>query len=79
MTKWTANLIDLLKNIPGTLNEENMSLELGTDALKRFGLFWRPKDDYLSYNIQLSTIDKNTKRNILSCKASLFDPLGVKQ
>lgn len=45
---------------------------------KTLGLFWKPKSDILAYSVNLDSHDStNTKRQILSIIAKVFDPLQL--
>ncbi|XP_070855415.1 uncharacterized protein [Drosophila suzukii] len=44
---------------------------------KVLGIHWDPEEDMLSYKVCLTTNPHNTKRQVLSDVARIFDPLGI--
>jgi len=44
---------------------------------KILGIHWDPEEDMLSYKVCLTTNPHNTKRQVLSDMARIFDPLGI--
>lgn len=71
LRKWTSNVPELSDtNKPFAFDEQAAS--------KTLGLLWDSSSDSLRYNIGLNTTtNKVTKRQILSCIAQIFDPLGL--
>ncbi|XP_072392311.1 uncharacterized protein [Diabrotica undecimpunctata] len=73
LRKWTTNDSSL------QIHSDPEFLSIGSDEHnKTLGLLWNPSSDSLQYSINLSTTNsKVSKRQILSCTAQIFDPLGL--
>nr|CAI5822893.1 unnamed protein product [Callosobruchus analis] len=72
LRKWTSNDVQIQNSSPA-------SLQIGTDQPnKTLGILWTPTQDILQYSIsQPDTSARVSKRQILSCIAQIFDPLGL--
>ncbi|XP_044751645.1 uncharacterized protein LOC123311643 [Coccinella septempunctata] len=68
--KWKCNL---------SLNEDTFFQEIGShaDITKILGIGWLPQSDNFQYSINQTEIPTNTKRQVLSEIAPIFDPLGL--
>ncbi|XP_055633776.1 uncharacterized protein LOC129774103 [Toxorhynchites rutilus septentrionalis] len=81
LRKWASNCPAVLDDLP----EENRAILLTLEfdknqSIKTLGLHWEPHTDFFKYVIPEKPFDTTiplTKRNILSCIAKLFDPLGL--
>nr|CAH8842548.1 unnamed protein product [Trichobilharzia regenti] len=74
--KWNSNNEEVLSNIPVRERSSNiLHLEDSTFFLKTLGLCWCVKSDCFKFEVNLP-VRPITKRGILSCIASLYDPLG---
>lgn len=77
--KWCSNNETLLSVIPSEKRElGNVHLSGNPEAIKTLGLIWEPFTDM--FRISLSPEDLipgKTKREILSCIAKIFDPIGL--
>lgn len=78
LSKWVSNNNHILESVPANEREIDTPLELHLDeSIKTLGLAWNPSADCFQYRVNLPAASStNTKRNILSEVASLFDPLG---
>ncbi|XP_053686383.1 uncharacterized protein LOC128735927 [Sabethes cyaneus] len=79
LRKWSSNDTACIIDIPEEHWERQPQLELDrSPSIKTLGLLWFPTADVFGFNIpQLSTIEKVTKRVVLSEISQLFDPLGL--
>ena len=76
--KWTANHIDILKNVPKTdlLREDFLDLEAAS-LTKTLGVRWDASKDEFFFRVSAAQVQLSyTKREILSAIAKLFDPAG---
>lgn len=75
LQKWATNSTKILQHIqnPSTI------LKIGKDQrTKILGLYWSYEDDQLMYTIaDFISLNKFTKRTIMSDIAQIFDPLGL--
>lgn len=75
--KWCSNHISILQNIPS----EKRALELSINdshSSKVLGISWNPHSD--TFHIATPSFTPEgafTKRQVLSCIATMFDPLGL--
>lgn len=70
--KWKANHQSLIET-----SEDKTILKLGQDT-RILGQLWDTQADTFGYTVQTSEqLPKPTKRQVLSCIAQLFDPLGL--
>lgn len=78
LSKWVSNNNHILESVPANEREIDTPLELHLDeSIKTLGLAWNPSADCFQYRVNLlAASSTNTKRNILSEVASLFDLLG---
>ncbi|XP_053690905.1 uncharacterized protein LOC128739442 [Sabethes cyaneus] len=79
LRKWSSNDTACIMDIPEERWERQPQLELDrSPSIKTLGLLWFPTADVLGFKIpQLFTIEKVTKRVVLSEISQLFDPLGL--
>lgn len=76
--KWASNHAEVLANIP--INKQELKLNLSDDKsiIKTLGLSWdQVEDEFLFLIPKLPLEEEITKRNILSCIARFFDPIGL--
>jgi len=74
--KWASNSPELLDDIDPTNHGLAQSRELcEDDSLKILGLTWNPNRDVFQFRVDKSVDQGETKRQILSNIAKLFDPL----
>ncbi|XP_044751719.1 uncharacterized protein LOC123311714 [Coccinella septempunctata] len=68
--KWKSNL---------TLNDDTSFQDFNSreDITKILGIKWSPQNDNFQYTIKQTSNRTNTKRQVLSEIASIFDPLGL--
>ncbi|XP_052849035.1 uncharacterized protein LOC128260253 [Drosophila gunungcola] len=69
--KWVSNSSRISE---ATLTSEGKGFH---STAKVLGIHWDPKQDTLSFKVCLSSNPKNSKRQVLSDVARIFDPLGV--
>ncbi|KAJ8961400.1 hypothetical protein NQ318_014645 [Aromia moschata] len=74
LVKWATNSEKLLEQIPQQYRSSS-TVSFDIHFLKVLGLQWQPKDDILSFSLDI-TEKRCSKRNILSTVARCFDPLG---
>lgn len=73
LRKWTSNSSELLKTIPSSDRE----LQAENGMIKTLGVTWSPQTDDFKFNLSIQLDDiPNTKRQLTSEVASLYDPLG---
>ncbi|CAI6372181.1 unnamed protein product [Macrosiphum euphorbiae] len=82
LRKWVSNSSQVLHNIPNIDNDPLRVLNLDSSPVKTLGLFWNPHEDTYRYKVnellrQPTSTKLMTKRDILSCIATVFDPLGL--
>lgn len=76
LKKWTANHPDLLHSFPADHLGLPSFLDKTSQApLSVLGLRWSPSSDYFVYDLNLPR-EANTKRQILSLIAQIYDPCG---
>ncbi|XP_049865557.1 uncharacterized protein LOC126366489 [Pectinophora gossypiella] len=74
LRKWRSNEPHLVSEP----NQSPIDLNIGsTEPSKTLGLCWQTSDDELRFPIGTSTGEGNTKRELLSVIAQIFDPLGL--
>ncbi|XP_051171022.1 uncharacterized protein LOC127287913 [Leptopilina boulardi] len=77
LRKWSSNSREFLECIQAC-DEQDVNFTVGmNEDFKTLGLLWNPGKDVLFFTVNL-TIKGHmiTKRQILSCIAQIFDPLG---
>lgn len=74
LLKWVSNSQQLLDKIPNHLKSTKM-IEFDKTNLKILGLQWNPYLDIFIFKLNFQ-LTHCTKRNLLSCVARIFDPLG---
>ena len=76
--KWISNRREVLEDIPEEDRASEINLEVNElTSTKTLGMAWAATDDQFSF--QYSPQDEEfayTKRNVLRCTATVFDPLG---
>ena len=85
LTKWSSNSRELLKVIPeedrapNSLINLNQSFPENCSITKALGLKWDTNKDTLTYIIEIGQpqIETYTKRQVASCAAKVFDPIGL--
>lgn len=77
LRKWTSNCPSLLADIDSSDHGLACDKKLSADeSLKVLGIAWHPDHDTIRFRTSLTAAPGNTKREILSTVAKLFDPLG---
>lgn len=78
LRKWSSNNPELLSEIQSNDRTDGNFVIGMMEDFKMLGLLWNPSSDILffvvNFSIKGTTI---TKRQILSCSAQIFDPLGL--
>ena len=76
--KWISNRREVLEDIPEEDRASQINLDLHElSSVKTLGISWTATDDQFSFHY--SPPEKEfvyTKRNVLRCTATIFDPLG---
>lgn len=75
LRKWRANDGRILDSLDTSTDEFLVLPEKG--AQKTLGQLWNAKADTLNYNVNISEEEQNTKREVLSKIAQIYDPLGL--
>jgi hypothetical protein len=73
--KWCSNSREVLDSIPVSERSSDLVDLSSSDLQKTLGLFWCIKSDCFRFVVNLPE-HPSTKRGMLSCTASLYDPLG---
>ncbi|XP_037295468.1 uncharacterized protein LOC119189550 [Manduca sexta] len=81
LRKWRSNSSFIHSQIADT-SDFNDTLHfseqgLDTNRTKTLGLNWICNSDFLTFSINITPINKITKRHILSVISQIFDPLGL--
>lgn len=77
LRKWASNETSILENLPEKLKSTSQNVEFSGDSSQKIlGLVWNSKDDVLKIHIA-SFKSINTKRELLSTIARIYDPLGI--
>ncbi|XP_036340379.1 uncharacterized protein LOC118749690 [Rhagoletis pomonella] len=71
LSKWVSNSTHIISD--QSVHHEVFSEE----TTKVLGLYWSPKEDTLTYRVQLSTTAVASKRHVFSAASRLFDPFGL--
>lgn len=75
--KWTSNSEELLQAVPEEDREIKLPLQIEQDdTIKALGIHWNPATDTFKYKVNISNKPSNTKRQLISEIAKLFDPVG---
>ena len=78
LTKWSSNEPQALTWVPAAdraIKVVDFS-SLASDSVKALGCSWSPASDLISIQSQEQEVAM-TKRGMLKCTASIFDPLGI--
>ncbi|XP_029172968.1 uncharacterized protein LOC114941934 [Nylanderia fulva] len=76
LRKWASNCSELLDDLSSDQSDVTDHLILKDETLKILGLSWLPTEDSFRLTVKFNFPTALTKRSILSCIASLYDPLG---
>lgn len=77
LRKWCSNAPEVISHLPTDLKSTSDSVHIQEDnSIKILGLKWNAVEDTFKINIQDSN-SVNTKRQLLSVIARIFDPLGL--
>jgi hypothetical protein len=78
LTKWTSNSKEIIEEVSGDNGEAVKNLNLLTEesAKRSLGVNWDVAKDTLGFSASVSN-KPFTKRGILSCVSSIFDPMGL--
>ncbi|XP_055634144.1 uncharacterized protein LOC129774432 [Toxorhynchites rutilus septentrionalis] len=87
LRNWRSNSEKVLTVLgePAEVESKNLNLESGEQVDRVLGMLWSSRSDELSFSTRMSKEVKNllgsdarpTKRQVLRCVMSLFDPLGL--
>ncbi|XP_070075719.1 uncharacterized protein [Drosophila takahashii] len=72
--KWVSNSSRIADRATSTTEVQGKG---STPTSKVLGIHWDPEEDTLSYKVCLAPNPDNTKRQVLSDVARIFDPLGI--
>ncbi|VDP76655.1 unnamed protein product, partial [Schistosoma curassoni] len=75
--KWVSNVNEALNDVPiGDRSNNSVRIPGSTERIQRtLGLCWHTQSDCFAFDVNLPE-PPITKRGILSCASSLYDPLG---
>lgn len=76
LNKWNSNDSEILDGIDNNEFQPIICLDKN-DINKVLGLQWDSRNDLLKYSVAENSINRATKRTILSDIAKLYDPLGL--
>ncbi|GFV94093.1 integrase catalytic domain-containing protein [Trichonephila clavipes] len=68
--KWSGNNTELIEV------SENYDFS-DSSEIKVLGVYWNPKYDSFSFRVKIDLHELNTKRDVLSTIARIYDPLGL--
>ncbi|GFT39901.1 integrase catalytic domain-containing protein [Trichonephila clavipes] len=68
--KWCGNNTELIEV------SENYDFS-DSSEIKLLGVYWNPKHDCFSFRVKIDLHELNTKRDVLSSIARIYDPLGL--
>ncbi|GFX32543.1 integrase catalytic domain-containing protein [Trichonephila clavipes] len=68
--KWCGNNTELIEV------SENYDFS-DSSEIKVLGVYWNPKHDCFSFRVKIDLHELNTKRDVLSTIARIYDPLGL--
>ncbi|GFX86894.1 integrase catalytic domain-containing protein [Trichonephila clavipes] len=68
--KWCGNNTELIEV------SENYDFS-DSSEIKVLGIYWNPKHDCFSFRVKIDLHELNTKRDVLSTIARIYDPLGL--
>lgn len=75
--QWASNATDVVEDLPADKVHAIYTL-LSDHSLKTLGIMWDTMNDQIYYSTNANvTVEKLTKRTILSEIAKIFDPLGL--
>ncbi|GFW59357.1 integrase catalytic domain-containing protein [Trichonephila clavipes] len=70
LRKWCGNNTELIEV------SENYDFS-DSSEIKVLGVYWNPKHDCFSFRVKIDLHELNTKRDVLSTIARIYDPLGL--
>ncbi|GFX69703.1 integrase catalytic domain-containing protein [Trichonephila clavipes] len=70
LQKWCGNNTELIEV------SENYDFS-DSSEVKVLGVYWNPKHDCFSFRVKIDLHELNTKRDVLSTIARIYDPLGL--
>lgn len=78
LRKWKSNEPTLIPRDSDQSTESSLNLNIGNnEPTKTLGLSWQPISDQLLFPIGCLTSNGNSKRDVLSVIAQIYDPLGL--
>lgn len=76
LRKWASNSAELLVDIPLDDQQGGSRSWETREGCSTLGLLWHPRNDHLTFSVNLPSENCYTKRRVLSQTAQLFDPFG---
>ncbi|XP_062710724.1 uncharacterized protein LOC115256684 [Aedes albopictus] len=77
LRKWSSNSAAVLESLPETSTTPiQIQFPDERDMVKALGIHWLPDKDVFTIKVSLQTDGSNTKHQLLSDSARLFDPFG---
>lgn len=78
LRKWRSNCPDILMDVKGDKDNDNLLKLVNDDDAKTLGLRWSCKSDTLLFSVDIdSSQNRLSKRSVLSTVGQIFDPLGL--
>ncbi|XP_053699438.1 uncharacterized protein LOC128746414 [Sabethes cyaneus] len=77
LRKWSSNsatVLDLLSDV--NVNAKPINLPDEQNSVKALGIHWLPEEDVFTFKVNFRVDGPNTKHQLLSDTARLFDPFG---
>ncbi|KAJ8959564.1 hypothetical protein NQ317_009215 [Molorchus minor] len=76
--KWNSNDTSLLTGVTHSKPQGHVNINSEYPFSKVLGIAWTPQSDQFNFSVPSLPVDKVlTKRQVLSCIARMFDPLGL--
>ncbi|XP_062533921.1 uncharacterized protein LOC134202933 [Armigeres subalbatus] len=77
LRKWSSNSAEVLESL-SDINNNSMAIQFPDErnTVKALGTHWVPGEDVFTFKVTMANDGPNTKHQLLSDSAKLFDPFG---